>query len=506
MKKLILLALLLISTTASAAVTKSVQWTEEDGSPTSFNPYKVKVSNGTLTNNGDGTVSVNTAGTAVNSFETINTTSGTAPVADSSTDTLNLTAGSGITITGDSATDTVTIAASGSGDVTTVGDCMTGDCFSGTSGATLTFDTNGGTYGNDAIIAQDQTENYIKLSASGISDGGGNFSPLLYLQSLQTGTSALMLTRAQNGTMANFGAQGGGYLQMMHHPGTGTAGYGIMSYLTEIYPAYFNGNGAAFAQSGFGVQSNNTMSFGTSSYRWANVYSVLGNFSGAVTIPDDAYAAGWDGSATVPTKNAIYDKIQTLTGTIGGTLGASDNYVPRSDGTGGSTLQGSTLRADDSGAIIVGCCTNYVAITPGATYNIIQSVGESTAMILQPASGSVWLGNTGTAKTLRWYEDAGYNDFQIRPTTNDTYFEVASGSASSGTLYINNSGAGTFSLQVEGNTTIGGVLKLTPAASPPGSPASGDIYTDSTASPDELCFYDGAAWQGISSGTDANCA
>ena len=49
-----------------------------------------------------------------NSFETINASSGTDPVADSSTDTLNLTAGSGITITGDSSTDTVTIAATGS--------------------------------------------------------------------------------------------------------------------------------------------------------------------------------------------------------------------------------------------------------------------------------------------------------------------------------------------------------------------------------------------------------
>lgn len=49
-------------------------------------------------------------------------------------------------------------------------------------------------------------------------------------------------------------------------------------------------------------------------------------------------------------------------------------------------------------------------------------------------------------------------------------------------------------------------MKLTPQASAPGSPASGMIYVDSTPTPDELCFYDGAAWQGISSGTDANCS
>lgn len=51
-----------------------------------------------------------------------------------------------------------------------------------------------------------------------------------------------------------------------------------------------------------------------------------------------------------------------------------------------------------------------------------------------------------------------------------------------------------------------GAVNLVPIASPPSSPAAGDMYVDSTAAADELCFYDGAAWQGISSGTDASCA
>lgn len=31
-----------------------------------------------------------------------------------------------------------------------------------------------------------------------------------------------------------------------------------------------------------------------------------------VTVPDEAYGAGWNGSLEVPTKNALYDKIETL--------------------------------------------------------------------------------------------------------------------------------------------------------------------------------------------------
>lgn len=63
-------------------------------------------------------VLVGPEGGSANSFATIDCPSGTDPVADSTTDTLHLVAGSGITITGDSATDTITIASTaGSGDV-----------------------------------------------------------------------------------------------------------------------------------------------------------------------------------------------------------------------------------------------------------------------------------------------------------------------------------------------------------------------------------------------------
>lgn len=51
-----------------------------------------------------------TAGATTNSFSTINAPNGTDPVADSATDTLNLTNGNGIIITGNSTTDTIDIA------------------------------------------------------------------------------------------------------------------------------------------------------------------------------------------------------------------------------------------------------------------------------------------------------------------------------------------------------------------------------------------------------------
>lgn len=38
--------------------------------------------------------------------------------------------------------------------------------------------------------------------------------------------------------------------------------------------------------------------------------------NGDISVPDEAYGVGWDGSLEVPTKNAVYDKIQTISGGI----------------------------------------------------------------------------------------------------------------------------------------------------------------------------------------------
>lgn len=54
--------------------------------------------------------------------------------------------------------------------------------------------------------------------------------------------------------------------------------------------------------------------------------------------------------------------------------------------------------------------------------------------------------------------------------------------------------------------TIQDTMRLVPRATAPSSPVAGDMYVDSTPAANELCFYDGSAWQGISSGTDANCS
>lgn len=39
-------------------------------------------------------------------------------------------------------------------------------------------------------------------------------------------------------------------------------------------------------------------------------------FTGDINVPDEAYGAGWNGSTEVPTKNAVYDEIETKQDTL----------------------------------------------------------------------------------------------------------------------------------------------------------------------------------------------
>lgn len=69
-------------------------------------------------------------------------------------------------------------------------------------------------------------------------------------------------------------------------------------------------------------------------------------------------------------------------GTMGGTLGSTDNAVPRADGTGGTTLQGSVVTIADATGVIAG--------TQGVTFTGSSS-GTTTLQPSPAASGTLTL-------------------------------------------------------------------------------------------------------------------
>lgn len=109
-------------------------------------------------------------------------------------------------------------------------------------------------------------------------------------------------------------------------------------------------------------------------------------------------------SAQGTTKKITYSNLVSA-GTIGGSSGSTDNALIRADGTGGSTIQSSTITVDDTGAITVPemaapstPASNKVAIyakSDGKLY-IKDDAGAETDLTGTAPSGSAGGGLSGT--------------------------------------------------------------------------------------------------------------
>lgn len=93
---------------------------------------------------------------------------------------------------------------------------------------------------------------------------------------------------------------------------------------TEAHNFNFNINSASTGNQSFAFKNNNTTIVNITKTGETT-------FSGDVIVPDEAYGAGWNGSLEVPTKNALYDKIETL-GAGGGNY-FNSFYIDQSAGT-----------------------------------------------------------------------------------------------------------------------------------------------------------------------------
>jgi hypothetical protein len=113
-----------------------------------------------------------------------------------------------------------------------------------------------------------------------------------------------------------------------------------------------------------------------------NAFTGAQSFAGAValdggaTVPDDAYGAGWNGSLGVATKNAIYDKIETVI--AGGGV---------ADGDKGDITVASGVWTLDNGVVSLGKMSNLAANsfignnTGGAATPIALTVAQAKTLL-----------------------------------------------------------------------------------------------------------------------------
>lgn len=125
-------------------------------------------------------------------------------------------------------------------------------------------------------------------------------------------------------------------------------------------------------------------------------------FTSVPQVPEDPYAVGWDLNTGVATKNAIYDKIETLVTSIA--LKAVDTAVVHNTGAenvaGVKTFSSDPIIPDE--AYAVGWDGSLEPPTKNAVYDKIQSMGAGITNLTYTASATngIVVSDTGTDATL----------------------------------------------------------------------------------------------------------
>lgn len=191
-------------------------------------------------------------------------------------------------------------------------------------------------------------------------------------------------------------------------------------------------------------------------------------------------------------------------GTIGGTLGSTDDLLTCTDGTGGSTigactvanidnlrLDGNTLSSTDA--------NGNITLAPNGTGRVVVPVGSLTepGVAVSGITGTGFTFDEGSQRGVSW-TDSGQSRFWIG--TSDVRmqsdFNLGWGpSATNASVTVNDTVLVRSAAGIVGLTSA---LHLTPIASPPrtcDATAEGDLYSDTSHA---LCWCDASTWQKLS--------
>lgn len=141
---------------------------------------------------------------------------------------------------------------------------------------------------------------------------------------------------------------------------------------------------------------------GTGSFAWTG----NGSFSGDLTVADEAYGVGWNGSLEVPTKNAVYDKIETLIDADLAEIAALTRT--RGDLIVGGASAWTDLALGGSGSFLGSNGTDVVWRTAAQTRSDL-SLGTAALVNTGTSGGTVPLLNAGATWDGRviWRDQAG---------------------------------------------------------------------------------------------------
>lgn len=110
-----------------------------------------------------------------------------------------------------------------------------------------------------------------------------------------------------------------------------------------------------------------------------------------VTVNDDAYAAGWNGSTLVPTKNAVYDKLESSDWVGQTQLTEAMNFVPTGAWDfGGGVLEipnGSNPTVDATGETAFDTTANQLLVYNGTSVQVIATSTKCVTVNISSGTG-----------------------------------------------------------------------------------------------------------------------
>lgn len=330
-------------------------------------------------------------GGASNSFATISTPSGTNPVADSSTDTLTFTAGTGITITGDATADSIAIATNGA---------------SANGASTLVLRDASGNFSAGVITAttfSGSGASLTSLNASNVTTGtlSGNLGV--------TAGSASVSFVEYNGTTATAGQFDGGTVAPS---GTTRLNYGGYLYATRFY-----GDGSNLSALNGSNVTTGTIADGRiataltgKTYNGLTVSTTTGTLTitnlKTLSVSNTITLAGTDSTTmTFPATSATIartDAAQTFTGSQTVRAAATQDSVIIAGRAGGTTSLGVTITPTTLTA-------NRTATFPDVTGNVAVIAGTLAVASGKTFTASNTLTLAGTDSTTMTFPSTSAN-------------------------------------------------------------------------------------------------
>jgi len=468
--------------TLSADVTFSADGLAHDFIYTSLGPgstgsFNVYVSSGQLINLSgnttiDGLLQTDTSGT---SSAGLNIPHGTAPSAPNNGDFWSTASGFYGRVNG------TTVGPFGTGFTLTNGSGTTANGTAVDLGGTLTANTTvqlGSTLNSKLRF---QTDGSDEVSVDMLSTNGSSSAQVVSQNSFTTPMAFMQATSSPN--TAYVGVSSNGFVINI----TGTDILAIDMSKNVSLNLGSDTTGDTYQRDPFGYFSRLAAVSAGSFLRSGGVATV--NAWSTVKLPDTMSALGlWVANSANTTVNLTATAGQSIrvnaggtaweaytpsgSGTIGGSTGSVDNSILRSDGTGGVTLQASSLFIDDSANLTLGTAS----LSGSRQISVSSSTADANLTLLSQGSGTVKINNnvdfrlaTASAAFADTYTLIGLGSFTMRAISSLTIGGTGSTSGTPPDVNVIGNQAG-------GTATIGGAVKIRGGLSGITAVKGGDVF------------------------------